>query len=374
MYYILYAAIFGGVKVDIYVFDRSLNFIGNADKFTSLQWIRRYHQAGKFELHCPITIDTIDIFKKNNLIWIQGSDEVGIIQYRNLSTDETGKEALKIIGKFYTSILDRRVMYNTEQYINKNAEIIMRNIVDNNAINAIQGRELPILLGQLNNFSNKIDYQKSYGNVLEELNTISETTDMGFYIRTDLEGKKHYFETYKGIDRTINQDKNSHVVFSRDNDNLKNQEYTDSNDNLRTTAIVAGEGGGAERTVITVNNDYTGIDRYELFVDARDLQRENDGVIMPENEYKDLLRQRGLEKLAEHKEIETFEGKVETNNYIYKEDFDLGDIVTVMDKKWNVTVDTRITEINEIYENGNVSIVPTLGNKIPTILDKIKRM
>ena len=45
-----------------------------------------------------------------------------------------------------------------------------------------------------------------------------------------------------------------------------------------------------------------------------------------------------------------------------------------MDKKWNVTVDTRITEINEIYENGNVSIVPTLGNKIPTILDKIKRM
>lgn len=360
--------------MDIYVFDRNLNFIGNTDKFTSLQWIRKYHEAGKFVIHCPITTDTINIFKKDNLIWIQGSDEVGIIQYRNLFTDKTGKEVLKMIGKFYTSVLDRRVMYSTEQYINKNAEIIMRNIVENNAISAIQGRELPIILGQLNNFSNKIDYQKSYGNVLEELATISETTDIGFYIRTDLENKKHYFETYKGVDRTINQDKNSHVVFSRDNDNLKNQEYTDSNDNLRTTAIVAGEGEGTDRTVITVNNDHTGIDRYELFVDARDLQRESDGVIMPENEYKDLLRQRGLEKLAEHKEIETFEGKVETNNYIYKEDFDLGDIVTVMDKKWNVTVDTRITEINEIYENGNVSIVPTLGNKIPTILDKIKRM
>ena len=44
------------------------------------------------------------------------------------------------------------------------------------------------------------------------------------------------------------------------------------------------------------------------------------------------------------------------------------------DKSWNITIDTQITEIQEIYENGYVSIVPTFGNNIPTIMDKLKKV
>lgn len=359
--------------MDIYVFDRELNYIDHIDKFSSLQWIRKYHTAGTFELHCPVTSDNIKTLIRDNLVWIQGSKEVGIIEYRNLLVDDTGEETLKINGRFMTSILDRRIMYNTEQHINKSIELIMRNMVDKNCINTIPARKLPILLGKLNNFIDKINYQKSYGNLLEELTTLSETSNIGFFIGTDLESKINYFETCKGIDRSINQDTNSHVVFSRDYDNLYDQEYTDSTDNLRTTALVAGEGEGSARTVKEINSNYSGLDRYELYVDARDLQREVDGVILTDAEYNNALVQRGNEKLAECKDIQTFEGKIITNNYIYKKDFDLGDIVTVIDNKWSVVVNTRITEINEIYESGNVSIVPTLGNKIPTILDKLRR-
>lgn len=359
--------------MEISVFDKDLVYIDEVDKFTSLQWIRRYHDTGKFELHCPVTSHNIKTLLRNNLIWIKGSNEVGIIEYRNLFIDDKG-EQIKINGRFYTSILDGRIQYSTEQYTNKEVEIIMRNMVDRNCINTIAGRKLPILLGKLNNFNDKINYQKSYGNLLEELNILSETSNIGFYIRTDLENRKHHFETYKGVDRSINQDTNSHVVFSRDNDNLYEQDYTDSGYDLRTTAIVAGEGEGAGRTVVEVENQHTGRNRKEIFVDARDLQKEIDDTFLSDTEYRNILTQRGLEKLAEYKEIQTFEGKIITNNYIYKEDYDLGDIVTVMDKDWNVTVNTRIIEINEIYENGNVTIVPTLGNKIPTILDKLKRM
>ena len=360
--------------VEISVFSKDLKYIDEIDNFTSLQWVRRYNNAGTFELHCPVTEHNIKILLRKNLIWKQGSDEVGIIGYRNLTTDSTGVENIKINGRFCTSILDRRILYSTEQHTNKQVELIMRGMVDKNCISTVSERHLPIVLGNLNNFSARIDYQKAYGNLLEELNILSETSDIGFLIRTDMETGLHYFETYKGVDRSVNQDVNSHVVFSRENDNLYEQEYTDSTDNFRTTAIVAGEGEGIDREVIEVQNQYSGISRRELFVDARDLQSEVDDEVIPLAEYRNLLNQRGLEKLAEHKEIQTFEGKIITNNYTYKEDYDLGDIVTVMDKKWNVTVDTRITEVNEIYENGNVSIVPTLGNKIPTIIDKLKRM
>ena len=131
------------------------------------------------------------------------------------------------------------------------------------------------MLGDINNFSIRGNYEKSYGEVLEELSKLSEVSNIGFYIRTDLANKKHYFETYQGTDRSINQQENSHVVFSRDEDNLYEQEYEDSNKELKTTAIVAGEGEGAARTVITVNNDFKGLERRELFVDARDLQKES---------------------------------------------------------------------------------------------------
>lgn len=360
--------------MDIYVFDRDLNFIDTIDRFTSLQWVRRYYNTGKFELHCPVTSHNVQTLIRDNIVWIKGSNEVGIIEYRNLSVDSQGQENIKINGRFYTSVLDRRIMYNTEQYTNKEVELIMRSIVDKNCINTVAERKLLIQLGRLNNFTEKINYQKSYGNVLEEVSTLSETSNIGFLIRTDLENKQHYFELYKGLDKTINQDVNSPVVFSREYDNLYEQEYTDSTDNLRTTALVAGEGEGSARQTTEAGTSYSGLDRYELYVDARDLQKEVDEVVLTDAEYLNLLTQRGKEKLAEHKNIQTFEGKIITNNYTYKEDYDLGDIVTVMDKRWNVIVNTMITEINEIYENGKVEIVPTLGNNIPTIFDKLKRM
>jgi len=359
--------------LEINVLDKNLNFIDTIDKFISLQWIRRYYNTGKFELHCSVTEHNIKTLIRNNIIWIKGSKEVGIIEYRNLSIDSKGKENLKIHGRFYTSLLDRRIMYSIENHTNKKVELIMRSIVNKNCINTTIPRKLPILLGSLNNFTEKINYQKSYGNLLEELTVLSEVSNIGFLIRTNLETKKSYFETYKGKDRTINQDINSPIVFSREYDNLFEQEYTDSTDNLRTTALVAGEGEGSARAIKEVNSSYSGLNRHELFVDARDLKKEVDSVVLSDTEYNNLLNQRGKEKLIEYKDIQTFEGKIITNNYIYKKDYDLGDIVTVMDKKWNVAVDTRITEVNEIYENGKSAIVPVLGNKIPTILDKLKR-
>lgn len=362
--------------MEITVLDKDLKLVDIIDNFDSLQWIRRYYKEGKFELHCPVNFKNINALAKDNYIWKDNSNEIGIIEQRNLFIDTDGTEKIKINGRFFTSILDRRSMIGTGRYINKEFETIMRNLVYKNCINVSANRKLPILLGDINNFSIRGNYEKSYGEVLEELSKLSEVSNIGFYIRTDLANKKHYFETYKGLDRSVNQQENSPVVFSRDEDNLYEQEYEDSNKELKTTAIVAGEGEGTARTVITVNNDFKGLERRELFVDARDLQKESQeegSIPLTDAEYKEILIQRGLEKLSEHKEIQAFEGKINSDNYIYKKDYDLGDIVTVMDKAWNIVVNTRITEINEVYEGKDVEIVPVLGDTNPSILDKLKR-
>ena len=86
------------------------------------------------------------------------------------------------------------------------------------------------------------------------------------------------------------------------------------------------------------------------------------------------MKQRGIEKLKETTDTETFEATINTNgNNVYKTNYDLGDKVTILDKKLGVTLNTMITQIEETYESGKVTITPTFGNNLPSLLDKIRR-
>ena len=88
-----------------------------------------------------------------------------------------------------------------------------------------------------------------------------------------------------------------------------------------------------------------------------------------------MLNDRGNNKLAETKEIQTFDSKINvTSNLVYKTDYDLGDIVTCTSKKWGITINSRITEIEDIYEEKGLSISATFGNNVPTLIDKIKQV
>lgn len=67
---------------------------------------------------------------------------------------------------------------------------------------------------------------------------------------------------------------------------------------------------------------------------------------------------------------ETLESETDAAiNFIYKEDYDLGDIVTVRKKKWDLYMNQRITELSEVYEYGGMIVVPTFGDPLP---EKIK--
>lgn len=362
--------------MELYIFDKELNLINILDNFTSLIWTRRYFKPGEFELHLPLTIENIKFLVNGNIIYKKGDPEAGYIETRQIELDEEGKEVLKIKGKFLTNYINRRINWRQLFFYGK-SEVLMRKLINDNCINpSNSARKIPLLeLGKLKNYAETIEYQNSYGSLDEELENIGTTNELGYRINLNYINKKLIFEVYKGVNRSVNQSLIAPCIFSRDFENILNQAYMESDADYKNTVLVAGEGEGAERTLVFINNTNSGLNRRELFVDARDLQKEVDGVILTDTQYKNTLLQRGNEKLAENTEIKTFESKVNTRgNNVYKVDYDLGDIVTVTDKKWGITLDTRITEIEEVYEDGKVEINPTFGENIPTILDKIKRM
>lgn len=60
-------------------------------------------------------------------------------------------------------------------------------------------------------------------------------------------------------------------------------------------------------------------------------------------------------------------------NTVNTKGFGVGDMVTIIDKNWGVMINTRITEIVEIYENKGKTVNLVLGNNVPTLYEKIKR-
>ena len=187
---------------------------------------------------------------------------------------------------------------------------------------------------------------------------------MGFRVRGDYKEKQFVFEVYEGKDRSENQRENKRVIFSEVYRNISNTTYTTNSQNYKTHAIIFGDGTGMARTVIeaTIGGEASGWERREVAVDARDIQREK----LTEEQYQAALIQRGTEKLAEYGIVECLEAvTLPEVNFKYKRDYDLGDIVTVNKKAWGVKMDKRITEIQEIYENGGFQIVPTFGEPLP---------
>lgn len=129
---------------------------------------------------------------------------------------------------------------------------------------------------------------------------------------------------------------------------------------------MAGQGEGDDRVVVVV--DLTdGEEARELYVDAKDIQQE-EGVTA--EEYEALLRQRGMEKLAECPKVENFEGDGENvGNFEYLKDWDLGDIVTVQYAQLGITMHERVTEVEEVYERGVATFTPTFGSPVPETLN-----
>lgn len=339
-----------------------------------------FQRIRNFELYLPSTEDNIKILKLDNIIYKKGDDEAGYIQHRELALDENGKETLCVIGNFITGYIDKRIIWNSINFSGL-TEVAMRKIVNDNCINPSDtNRKIPLLsLGTLKNYSEISNFQSTGDNCLYKLEELSNTSGLGFKVSIDLTNKTLIFNIYKGLDRSVEQSDRAPVIFSKERENILSEEYTEDYNQYRNTCLVAGCGEGVTRKKTAVNNNNSGLNRHELYVDAKDIQNtktvDNEDIIISDADYIPLLVQRGNEKLFECKEIKTFESTVNTNgNNVYKVDYDLGDIITYQDKRWGVQVSTRITEIQEIYEGGKIQIVPTFGNSIPTIIDKIRKM
>lgn len=343
--------------MEIRIYNENLEFKGIIENHSSLIWNRKYSDVGSFELHAPLTKENTALLKPNNLVWIKGNKEAGVIENLFLAENNSVSKIM-VKGRFLESYFERRITKQT-QNINSPVESAMRSLISSCL-------SIPkVSYASEKGYIERIAFQATYKNLLVLLKKISRASGIGFRLTPNFKEKTLIFESYKGIDRSLAQSERSRVIFSDEYNNLTSSQYTFSNQKSKTLAVVGGEGEGSQRTYVTVGEG-SGLALREIFVDARDLRSE--GISL--DAYKELLREKGREVLKKSAVIESLECEViPEGNFAYKKHYDLGDIVTIKNKKWGIFQHLRITEIQEIYEQEHVTIVPIFGNPLPSTLD-----
>jgi hypothetical protein len=196
------------------------------DSFSSLLWDVRYYECGQFEIYIAANARNLAIFQTGKIV---GRDDdkqhFGIIESVSLETDAEDGDYLTVTGRFLMSLLSRRIIYPTLYFQNQTAfSTILQTAIRQIRQNCMQSgsRKIPgLTLGSVSGtcWEQTARLQVSYDNLMEWIYKICEITGGTANIRlvetavnSGLYTMK--FELSEGIDRSILQDKNAHLVFS----------------------------------------------------------------------------------------------------------------------------------------------------------------
>ena len=347
--------------MSIYLLDADFIRIRLIDEYISMIWTDRYAEAGDFELYVTATIENVSIFKTGMYLSNTLSEHLMIVETIEIKSDIEDGAKLIVSGRSLESILSRRIVWNQTVFENKNIQDIIFELLKDSIIspNNVSRKIDNFIFERLENTQvNTIRLDKQYtgDNVYTVIHELCEQYGLGFkLIRVN---NQFRFGLYTGKNHTHGM--NSFVTFSPRFDNLiRSNVIMSIRDNVNI-ACVAGEGEGASRKIISAGTETSGIERMELFVDARSVssKTENDTVISPE-QYNSILLQKGMEELNVHQSKTTIESEVDYNGiFKYKKDFDVGDIVNVSNE-FGYSGKLRITEIVTSDSVDGITIVPT---------------
>lgn len=347
-------------RCNIRFFNSNLEFLGEVDNFTSLIFIRSWESYGEFNIN--INKFNKELFRKKNIIMINNNPfKVGTIDEISITSNTIKIKGYTLGYWFVNRVTFPPVGLEYDSY-NTNVEDIMKGIVIKNAIEANDPkRNIPkLIVANSLGRGERLNFQTRFKYLADELTSLSKISGLGWGVYLDIENKQFIFEVFEGNNLSTEQTILPPKIFSSEYDNVINKNYITSDIDFKNVAIVAGQGEGINREIKIVNNELTGLERKELFVDARDI-KENESLI-----------DRGNIKLAEKQSIQTFECETINNGYI--DEWDLGDIVTVLDKELGYLEHTRVIGVQESYEGGEVIIEPTFGNIVSMFTDKLKQI
>lgn len=341
-----------------------LSLLGVIDDFTSFNFTRSYSGIGEWQLVLDGSSLNAQRVKGMDFISI-GEDKAGLVQHYE-DTIEDGEHTLTFSGVELKGLASRRIVIPPtgeayETFTKSSPEYVIANLLTNQLLNpTVENRKIAGTLLEYAQSTTKIRYDGRYQNLEEEIETLATAYNVGWcaYISDNV----IKWKIWNGVDRTAAQTTNNRMILSYDYGTMNNSSLT-IEDQVPTYMVIAGQGEGVDRAIAIIDKEKSALTRIETFLDARDIKDDS------------LLPQRGEQNLAEYGDEINYTATLSNQAANqYRNDFDLGDIGTIKDDKIENDLDYRITAIEEVYEENQLSINMTFGYDKNQLKDAIKRM
>ena len=366
------------MQIEIYnmiVLNNKLNISLEAvcDSFSSLLWDIEYYKCGEFEVYIAASPRNIEIFQTGRIVGRDDDKEhFGLIESVELETDAEDGDYLIVKGRFLMCLLERRIIYPTFNFTKlvSYSQIVM-NVVQYNAcisgISKIPGLVVGCSSG--NCWIVKTKLQVSYDNLMEWVYTICEKIGGTANIRLSKVDNEQYemiFELSQGTDRSTLQKINPHIIFSDRYNNLLSFTYFTDTSVKKNYAYVLGKGEGEKRkrTTYFEGSEPSSLDRYEVYVDAKDIsdEEQENGETKPlsEKEYSELLKEKGKQNLAPTKTKSESQIAVQSTQFQYGVDYFVGDFVTVEHHRFGIRQNKiQLVGMIESFDRNGRNLTPT---------------
>lgn len=373
--------------MEFMVLDKNYDGIAMIDTFTSAIWTVRYDEAGDFEIYTPVRLDYIQAMQIGNYLWNRDSDRLMVIETVEIETDAEEGPQLIVTGRSLESILDRRIVTSSQNF-SGNLQSVLFAIIQNEVISSSGTRRIPGFSLKTSSDSRITSISISElsirgENVYDVVCSLCQANKVGWRILPKGAGGFE-FELYVGVDRSYAQSVNPYVTFSPSFENLLNSNYIKSFKSYKNSIYAVGtyqkevilqnkykDDNGEwvveeqttyeEAEVVTWQYSETatpsGLARREMFIDNGGV---NDGEQGGEYAtWNAVNKEKAIAELGEHQTTTAFEGELEaTRQYIYREDFNIGDIVQV-ENEFGITGTVYISEIVFSQDANGITITPT---------------
>ena len=379
--------------MQLYILDSNYEKLGYIDNAESVLWNKKLNDVGECEVYVPADKEYVEMLFKGKYVYREDDDMICELLIPQLETDVENGDYIIATGYDMKKILSGRVVNSSITYSGSVANFIKKLIVDN-VINPHQPQRaidnFTFNDSNFNEFKETITINAFTEDLLELIKTTCKTFNYGFRVKYISDTKTLEFGLFKGLNKA-SYDSETYVEFSPEYSNIISSNYKEDKSNYKNICYVGYKDLNEAMQMMMVFNtpvEPIGEDRKETYIDGSGISREvteeelksiypdvklnggsyyNNNVIVAnvsdekitvtDDTYLMLIKTLGLNTLASYVKVTEFSGEVDhINSYIYKTDYDLGDVVKVRNE-YGIETEAIITEIMESEDNEDGSVI-----------------
>lgn len=391
--------------MEVYVLDREYEIVGMIDEAESVLWDKKYNDIGESEIYIPCSEETLDLLQIGRYLYRYDDDMFCKIESIEIETDVEEGDYIIATAKDICTILSGRVVRWQIVYSGTVAGFVEKVLTDN-VINPAQAqRKISNFTIDTSNFSElteTIDVSAFTEDLLQLILSTCKSHNYGFRVSLDIETRLLTFRLYRGKNKASTEGE-EYVEFSPHFSNILSSNYKEDDSGYKNVAYVGYVGVDEETHLLSLfkgEAEPQGEERREMYVDGTGTSRditydelkqmfptvkrdpatmgaETEGyyyigtlgasteqkvatfdvsttedvktekITVTDYTYLLLIRTVGQNALDAANKTQEFTGDVDTvDTYEYKIDYDIGDIVKVINE-YGIEAEARVTSVLE---------------------------